>query len=156
MNGLWVDDYARWRAAGRSAEALRDGGDSTAPAERLLQQIWHHQRLRRDHLTTLDGHRVRVLHPGFWNREAGPDFRGAILQLDNGPARSGDVEIDRQTGGWHGHRHHQNPDYDQVILHVVWEAAARPDLPLPTLALKPVLDAPIEELVAWLGSLPAE
>ena len=39
------------------------------------------QRLLRDQLMTLDGETVRVLHPGFKNHEAGPDFRGAVVQI---------------------------------------------------------------------------
>ena len=38
--------------------------------------------------------RVRVLHPGFWNHEAGPDFRGVALQFEGEEPSSGDIEVD--------------------------------------------------------------
>ena len=65
------DLYARWRALARTP-ALRDAGGAAAPPERLLQAVWLHQRLRREELRATDGRLVRVLHPGFWNRAAGP------------------------------------------------------------------------------------
>src|SRR6267142_2653464 len=96
--------YAQWREQVLAAGLLRETQEE-APSERLLQQIWLHQRLQRDQLKSLDGTPLRVLHPGFWNREAGPDFRNAMVQLGNEPPRSGDVEIDLHLSGWHGHSH---------------------------------------------------
>jgi hypothetical protein len=141
--------YVEWRALAPAA-ALRET-DEPAPPERLLQQIWLHQRLQRDRLKTLDGDWVRVLHPGFWNREAGPDFRQAILQFGQASPRSGDVEIDLHPAGWRGHGHDRNPAYQNVILHVVWDAELEVDCPVPTLRLKSRLDAPLSELRSWLG-----
>jgi hypothetical protein len=143
--------YAVWRTHRGSAWALHDAPEGT-PAERLLQQVWLHQRLRRDQLSTLDGQSVTVLHPGFWNREAGPDFRRAVLQIGTGPARSGDVEIDLMPGAWRGHGHDRNPAYRGVILHVVWDADPQTAWGLPTLRLCPHLDAPLEELGEWMSS----
>ena len=94
---------------------------------------------------------MRVLHPGFWNHEAGPDFRGAVLQFACEKPRSGDVEIDLHPAGWHGHGHDRNPAYQKVILHVVWEADGNAGGALPTLALKSQLDSPLNELAAWLS-----
>jgi hypothetical protein len=100
----------------------------------------------------LDGKPVRVLHPGFWNHEAGPDFRGAVLQIGDEPAKSGDVEIDLRSDGWRNHGHDRNPNFTNVILHVVWEPGGSAGNSTPTLALKPFLDAPLTELNLWLGS----
>ena len=148
--------YTRWLERIRSTPNLQD---CQTPPERWMQHLWRHQRLRRESLRTDDGRAVRVLHPGFWNRSAGPDFKGAILQFGEGPAVTGDVEIDVEAGGWFGHRHAGNPTYRQVILHVVWQgrsAAAG----IPTLSLSSWLDSPLEELVPWLlgeapGLIPA-
>jgi len=95
---------------------------------------------------------VTVLHPGFWNREAGPDFRRAVLQIGSEPPRSGDVEIDLCPAGWRGHGHEGNPAYCGVILHVVWDAEPNPPSVLPTLRLRPNLDAPLDELEDWASS----
>lgn len=142
--------YARWRAATGLVPALREG-DATPPPERLLQAIWQHQRLRRDELRTLDGQPVAVLHPGFRNAEAGPDFHGAVAQFGAAPARAGDVEIDLRASGWRAHSHAANPAYASVILHVVWDAD-RPAADVPTVALRGLLDAPLAELNWWLGT----
>jgi hypothetical protein len=139
--------YAKWRARHGFAGLLRDAAD--APPERLLQAIWQHQRIQRTQLRTLDGQPVRVLHPGFGNVEGGPDFRGAIVQLGEEPPTAGDVEVDLRASGWHAHGHDQNPAFRKVILHVVWEVERRAG-GLPTLALQPVLDAPLAELTLQL------
>jgi hypothetical protein len=144
------DLYARWRALASAAPVLRET-DEAAPPERLLQQIWERQRLRRDSLQTVDGQRLRVLHPGFWNHEAGPDFRGAVLQFAAGAPRVGDVEIDVRPAAWRGHGHDRNPAYQGVVLHVVWEGDSPAGCSLPTLALKSQLDSPLSELRVWLS-----
>lgn len=131
--------------------ALRENDDASILNERLLQSVWHHQRLRREHLATLDGRPVRVLHPGFWNHEAGPDFRDGVIQFDSAAPVSGDIEIDLQPQGWHLHSHDRNPNYTNVVLHVVWEADSKIKSALPTIALKDCLDAPLAELHAWLA-----
>jgi len=132
---------------------LRD--ENGFPAERLLQAVWRHQRLRRDQLKTSDGQTVRVLHPGFASAEGGPDFRGAVIQTGGEPARSGDVEIDLRSHNWRAHGHDRNPAFKNVILHVVWESGApgsgpaRIERPL-TLLINNSLDAPLGELSLWL------
>ena len=148
---------------------LRDAGD--APPERLLQAIWLHQRFHRDRLQTLDGQHVFVLHPGFASLEGGPDFQGALLRFGDDAPRRGDVEVDVRAGGWKAHGHDRNARFNNVILHVVWEAdrtsfgvlpssggrgtarekgnlqATRP----PVLPICKALDAPIGELAMWFG-----
>lgn len=140
--------YAGWRVQGGVASLLRE--ETAAPPERLLQAVWFHQRILRDQLRTLDGRAVQVLHPGFWNREAGPDFRGALLRFDTEPPRTGDIEVDLRSSGWRAHGHDRNANYQNVALHVVWEGDATPNIP--TLAIQPVLDSPLGELGLWLAS----
>src|SRR5450756_1599267 len=112
--------YDRWRRGETEPVRLRENRPADEPSENLLQAIWQHQRLRRDDLRTLDGQRVRVLHPGFHNREAGPDFRDAVLQFEDAPSCSGDIEVDVHSGLWRAHGHQANPAYEKVRLHVVW------------------------------------
>jgi hypothetical protein len=142
--------YARWRARGLTVPSLRESADATPP-EFLLQAIWQQQRLLRDQLTTLDGQSVRVLHPGFKNHEAGPDFRGAIVQIGTTAPRTGDVEIDLQANGWRAHGHDRNPAFKNVVLHVIWEGERAVADGLPVTALRGKLDAPLEELNVWFG-----
>ena len=113
--------YAAWRTQFAASDVLRD--ENGAPSERLLQAVWQHQRLRRDQLKTADGKLVRVFHPGFTSVEGGPDFRGAVMQIGDEAPRSGDVEIDLRSGGWRAHGHDRNTNFQNVILHVVWDEA---------------------------------
>lgn len=148
MFSEFTNDYAAWREKSPWRIALRENSD--APPENLLQAVWFHQRLRRDELQSIEGRRLRVLHPGFWNREPGPDFREAVIQFDGEDSKRGDVEIDLKSSDWRSHQHDSNPAYAAVVLHVVWRHAGRATGP--TLELAPVLDATIEELGRWHGS----
>ena len=98
----------------------------------------------------MEGRRVRILHPGFWSHEGGPDFRKAIIQFEGEAPVSGDIEVDLHSSGWRGHGHDTNPNFKHVILHVVWEGAGIKGIP--TLPIKDILDAPIHELVTWVGT----
>ncbi len=154
MAGLPFNFYAQWRENALGLTTLREGAE--APPEILLQRIWQHQRLRRGDLITTGGEPVRILHPGFWNREPGPDFRQAVLQLGAEPPCTGEVEIDTSPADWKQHGHDRNAAYSKVILHVVWSAEQSPTSALPTLALAQNLDAPLPELAQWLeGGPPA-
>jgi hypothetical protein len=146
--------YAGWRAQSSAGQVLHD--KNGLPSERLLQAVWQHQRLRRERLKTADGESVRVIHPGFISVEGGPDFCGAILQIGDAAPRSGDVEIDLHAGGWRAHGHDKNKNFQNVMLHVVWDEAKIPaneNAPL-VLSLKLALDAPLAELGSSLENEP--
>jgi hypothetical protein len=121
------------------------------PPERLMQSIWEQQRLKRGELQTLDGHAIRILHPGWRNREAGPDFQDAVVQFAGQAPKAGDIEIDVESAGWRNHKHATNPAYEKVMLHVVWQAGKTP-APLPTLVMPEYLDSPLEDLQHWLAN----
>jgi len=130
---------------------LEESGRAVPP-ERLAQAIWRHQRLLRDRMSTLTGEPLRVLHPGFWNRGAGPDFRRAVIRIGEGLPVTGDVEVDASRAQWAAHGHDRNPAYRGVVLHVVWTAGGEEAGPVPVMALRPFLDASVEELEVWLCS----
>jgi hypothetical protein len=92
-----------------------------------------------------------VLHPGFKNHEAGPDFRGALIQIDGAEPRAGDVEIDLRTSGWRAHSHDKNPAFKNVVMHVIWDGERAVADGLPVLVLRGMLDAPLAELDSSLG-----
>ncbi|MBN8247408.1 MAG: DUF2851 family protein [Verrucomicrobia bacterium] len=144
----FTESYAearRWPGGGGRVQ------ESAVPPERWMQQIWRHQRIHRDRLHLVDGRRIRVLHPGYWNREPGPDFTEAVLQFGDDPAVRGDVEVDRTVSGWRQHRHLGNPAYERVRLRIVWSAPATNSSP-PVLALEPHLDSPLDDLAFWLDT----
>lgn len=109
-----------------STDGFREGPkqaselDKASPPEWWMEQVWQLQSIRRDRLRTTDGVAVRILHPGFLNRQAGPDFLRAVVQFDEAVPVTGDVELDVSDRGWTQHRHAVNRDYDQVVLRVVW------------------------------------
>ncbi len=143
-----VNFYARWRERRADGQLLREEGGT--PPERLLQAVWQQQRLLRDQLLTLDGQPVRILHPGFKNHGAGPDFHGAVVQIGSDASRTGDVEIDLRASGWHSHGHDRNPAFKNVVLHVIWDGEKPADARVPALVLRGKLDAPLPELDSWL------
>jgi hypothetical protein len=135
---------------------LRDADNNFVPipiSERLVQAIWFDQRLNADNLHTTDGRPVRVIFPGWWNLEAGPDFRHATVQIGRDDERTGDVEIHLRADDWFHHGHHNDPGYNNVILHaVLWEASsqklahARSGETIPQLVLQHQLSSPLEVL----------
>jgi hypothetical protein len=89
-----------------------------AVPEKLVRCLWFDQRWRPSALWTLDGKPLIVHAPGRWNLHAGPDFQHAVIEFPGGERRRGDVEVHRYASGWTAHRHHLDPRYNQVILHV--------------------------------------
>ena len=107
---------------------LRDADSNYIPipiSERLLQCIWYDQRIQRESLTTTAGQRVRVIFQGWWNLEAGPDFRHATIQIGDGPEQTGAIEVHLRADDWFHHGHQHDPLYNDVVLHVVlWQAGS--------------------------------
>jgi len=87
-------------------------------AERLVQKIWLRGEYDAARLLTLSGKTVRVINPGEWNRLGGPDFLSAELEIE-GDRIGGDVEIHFREADWTAHRHHLDPAYNGVVLHVL-------------------------------------
>ncbi|HWE62793.1 MAG TPA: DUF2851 family protein [Chloroflexota bacterium] len=114
--------------------------------ERDLWRIWEERRLPAE-IRTREGRRLRVLFPGLANTGPGPDFMGALFALDDGEPMRGDVELHLKASSWDAHRHHQDPRYIQVRLHVVLlddggPARTLDDASVPVVALGPLLEAP--------------
>ena len=88
--------------------------------EAFVQKLWNEQRFF-DTTTwrqLIDG-RFRVLKPGIWNHNEGPDFMHAEIEID-GKLQIGDVEIHVRSSEWYAHKHHLNSRYNRVILHAVF------------------------------------
>ncbi len=101
--------------------------EGTAFLEEDLQALWHTAAFP-DRLFTQEGHRIRIVSPGWWNKLPGPDFRNAQVEF-NGKVCTGDIEIHGNAVDWYAHGHHTDPGYNNVILHVVQtipQKAARP------------------------------
>ncbi len=116
MSRMFSEAYGEVRGTGTQVRE-----EAVVITEELLQDAWRTQPWPVDELQTLEGHRLRVISPGWLNRQEGPDFRTAQM-LFNGALHTGDVEIHLRSGGWRAHGHHEDPRYNDVILHVVHEA----------------------------------
>lgn len=107
--------------------------------ESFLHYIWQFQYFNKKNLRTSGGEPIVVFKPGFHNSHAGPDFSDAKLKLGD-MEWAGSVEIHILASGWREHRHDEDPAYENVVLHVVWEEnepILRADgTRLPTLELK--------------------
>ena len=88
--------------------------------EELLAYLWKTQYVSRQSLRTTDGQKLVVVKPGQENAHAGPDFFQAHIQLDN-TLWVGNVELHVKASDWFNHRHETDANYDNVVLHVVWE-----------------------------------
>ncbi len=88
-------------------------------SEEFLYHIWDAQHLRKS-LTTISGKDLVIKFPGRWNTDSGADFKDAILEL-NGEIQKGDVEIDLTSYHWKSHSHNENPEFNSVLLHIVYE-----------------------------------
>lgn len=92
--------------------------------EGLVFSIWQHQLKNRPDMTTEDGEPVTVIYPGRINHNRGADLLDAVITTGR-DVKKGDIEIHVKSSSWQAHRHHQDPAYNGVILHVVmWRDTA--------------------------------
>lgn len=87
--------------------------------EYLLQYIWENNLFDAAGLTTLEGDRLVVIYSGRRNSNAGPDFLEARIRI-NKTLWVGNIELHVCTSDWEKHGHHNNEQYANIILHVVY------------------------------------
>ena len=126
--------------------------------ERLLQFIWQFQYFNKGELRSTSGEEIQIIFPGTYNTNQGPDFTDAKIKIDK-TTWAGNVELHLLSSDWKKHNHHNDKNYDNVILHVVWEDDF-PDYNIPVLNLKSrvakVLLKRYEELMNAQGFIPCE
>lgn len=88
--------------------------------EALLQFIWQHSLYAPANLLTATGEPVTVLHPGRLNKDAGPDFSEARIKIGN-TTLVGNVELHLKSSDWLKHGHQNDPAYQNLVLHVVYD-----------------------------------
>jgi hypothetical protein len=148
--------------AGQVGEKEPPYGGTRGPASRSVREeivrcVWFGGHFRREGLCTDDGRRIEILSPGWWNVEAGPDFRRAEFLIEGEGRLTGDVEIHTVASAWYAHGHHLQADYNDVALHVVmWNdrefatVAAESGRQIPQLTLSLAVDEDIEDLAEAL------
>lgn len=87
--------------------------------EAFLHSVWRFKLLRVESLCSSSGEKIQILHGGSLNFAAGPDFFNARIKIGN-QLWAGNVEMHVKSSDWYGHKHEKDPNYDNVILHVVW------------------------------------
>ena len=107
--------------------------------EKLLQQLWVGRLFLHNPLKTLSNKALEIINPGRWNKEAGPDFINAQLKIGDKIIK-GDVEIHILSSDWKNHKHYENPQYQNVVLHIIYKN----DLNSPI--VKGFMDSSIEQL----------
>lgn len=104
--------------------------------EDLLHHIWQHRLFDSQNLRTTDGLQIEVFKPGELNSNAGPDFLNARLKVGD-TEWAGNIELHIKASDWLLHNHQHDSNYDNIILHVVFENDLEEPLgSFPTLELK--------------------
>lgn len=89
--------------------------------EKFLHFIWRFQLFQSTPLFTTDGSPVSVESKGLWNKiDAGPDFSMARIRIGN-EIWVGNLEIHVKSSDWNLHNHSVDKNYENIILHVVYE-----------------------------------
>ncbi|WBU89937.1 DUF2851 family protein [Cellulophaga omnivescoria] len=114
--------------------------------EDLLHFIWKYKKLQLKGLQTTKGDAINVVSVGTHNYNEGPDFFNAQLKIGN-QLWAGNVEIHINASDWYAHNHEKDKNYENVILHIVWQDDAtvfRPDnSEIPTLVLKDFISSAV-------------
>lgn len=103
--------------------------------EEFLHYLWKYK-LFNTPLQTLEGEDIGIFSPGIHNLNAGPDFFDARLKIGS-TVWAGNVEIHINSSDWIKHGHHNDPAYDNVVLHVVYNHDISDENPgIPVLEVK--------------------
>lgn len=103
--------------------------------EKLLHYIWQFQLFNKTNLQTIEHQDLKIVHPGNHNENQGPDFLNAKIKVEE-TIWAGSVEIHINSSDWRLHRHSEDENYNNVVLHVVWNHDQNLQLPFPTLVLQ--------------------
>ena len=88
--------------------------------EDFLHYVWQYKKFDFSNLTTVSGELLTITNCGNYLQRTGPDFFNAQIVLGN-QKWAGNVEIHVKSSDWYLHHHEKDPNYENVILHVVWE-----------------------------------
>ena len=110
--------------------------------EDFLHYIWRFKKFDFGHAKTVSNLPVTIISTGTPNLNSGPDFFNAKMDI-GGQLWAGNVEIHLKSSDWYLHNHETDPNYDNVILHVVWkddvEIFRKDNSPIPTLELQDLI-----------------
>lgn len=105
--------------------------------EDFIYYLWEN-RLLSLNLRTTDDEELTIISVGTRNHDSGADYNNARIKI-GGTLWAGQVEIHVRASDWFRHRHQYDDNYNNVILHVVYENDTDM-LKLPTLEIKDKFD----------------
>ncbi|TXE15752.1 DUF2851 family protein [Psychroserpens burtonensis] len=112
--------------------------------EDFLHYLWLHKKLDILHLKTTHHECLEIVSVGQHNHNSGPDFFNGQIRIGE-QLWAGNIEIHIKSSDWFVHGHEQDPAYDNVILHVVYEHDTdifrHDNSAIPTLELKKFIDS---------------
>lgn len=111
--------------------------------EKLLQYLWNFKIFKSFDFKDVMGNSLEIIDFGKWNFDSGPDFLLGKIKI-NGFILAGNIELHVNSSDYIFHRHSGNPEFDNLILHVVFnhdlEIEALTGKNIPTLELKDFID----------------
>ncbi len=111
--------------------------------EKLLQYLWNFKVFTHFNFRDLTGNPIEIIDFGQLNKDSGPDFLMAKIKI-NSVILAGNIELHVRSSDWVFHQHAEDPNYENIILHVVFQNDA--DIEelikknIPTLELKDHID----------------
>ncbi|MEN9336997.1 MAG: hypothetical protein RLZZ500_1984 [Bacteroidota bacterium] len=88
--------------------------------EDFLHHVWRFKCFDVNQLFTTSGESIQLIRSGDYLQTEGPDFFNAQIIIGS-QKWAGMVEIHLKSSDWYAHHHEKDANYDNVILHVVWE-----------------------------------
>ena len=88
--------------------------------EDFLHYLWKFKKFDTLNLKTSNGEEIVIVNVGHYLELAGPDFFNAQIIIGD-QKWAGNVEIHLKSSDWYVHHHERDVNYENVILHVVWE-----------------------------------
>ncbi|MGA9211971.1 DUF2851 family protein [Kaistella sp.] len=111
--------------------------------EKLLQYLWNFKIFKSFDFKDVEGNDLEILDFGRWNFDSGPDFLFAKLKT-NDLVIAGNIELHVKSSDWIFHKHSGNPEFENIIAHVVFihdvEIEEFKNKNIPTLELKDYID----------------
>ncbi|MCU7619073.1 DUF2851 family protein [Chryseobacterium sp. PBS4-4] len=131
--------------------------------EKLLQYLWNFKIFTIYNFKDLKGNPIEILDYGTWNTDSGPDFLMAKIKINN-IILAGNIELHVKSSDWIFHNHSKDPNYQNIILHVVYQNDADieefKNKNIPTLELRNHIDQSIygkyEKLLKETQFIPCE
>lgn len=131
--------------------------------EKLLQYLWNFKIFKSFDFKDTEGDDLEILDYGRWNFDSGPDFLFAKIKT-NGLVIAGNIELHVKSSDWIFHKHSGNPEFENIIAHVVFHHDITIEefthKNIPTLELKDYIDQKLlsryETLIQETQFIPCE